>query len=450
MANATRAVSVMNAVRAASSQNYQSFIPEATLTNIAEVGNPIINYQAIRNEFCTLLPNIIFDTVLHNRVWNNEFAFLRKALPMGSDVEEIAVNPAKAEKFDPENDYLTGYFDKPDIKVAFHRLNRKDQFKARIQNNELKLAFRSWEDLDDLIAGVINSLYNGDNIEEFALLKNTINSALAKGYVSTVQVAEPTDEASAKAFMRKVRQTYIDFRFPSSRFNRYAEISGDGKPYITFSPTEETMIIISSAVSSIVDVDVLAAAFNMERADFMGRVIYVDDFGIDGVYALMCDRRFFQIYDSLRETGSFYNPARMEWRYFWNVWQTYSVSPLANAVIFTSIADGKVDGAQLSAGQDTVTLSDAATDVVVDASDFNNTVSLFLMGNNIPNNQTVTATATKDGSGTSASVVTVTYKSGNQYTVTYDKKTTTTSEKTQVVLKIGSDIIGAFTVDNSK
>ena len=210
------------------------------------------------------------------------------------------------------------------------------------------------------------------------------------------------------------------------------------------------MIIISSAVSSIVDVDVLAAAFNMERADFMGRVIYVDDFGIDGVYALMCDRRFFQIYDSLRETGSFYNPARMEWRYFWNVWQTYSVSPLANAVIFTSIADGKVDGAQLSAGQDTVTLSDTATDVVIDASDFNNTVSLFLMGNNISNNQTVTATATKDGSTASASVVTVAYKLGNQYTVTYDKKTTAASEKTQVVLKIGGDIIGAFTVDNSK
>ena len=72
------------------------------------------------------------------------------------------------------------------------------------------------------------------------------------------------------------------------------------------------------------------------------------------------------------------------------------------------------------------------------------------MGNNIPDNQTVTATATKDGSAASASVVTVTYKSGNQYTVTYDKKTTAASEKTQVVLKIGSDTIGAFTVDNSK
>ena len=140
----------------------------------------------------------------------------------------------------------------------------------------------------------------------------------------------------------------------------------------------------------------------------------------------------------------------MEWRYFWNVWQTYSVSPLANAVIFTSITDGKVEGSQLSTGQDTVTLSDTATDIVVDVSNFNNTVSLFLMGNNVPDNQTVTATATKDGSAASASVVTVTHKSGNQYTVTYDKKTTAASEKTQVVLKIGSDIIGAFTVDNSK
>ena len=81
MANATRAVSVMNAVRAAGSQNYQSFIPEATLTNIAEVGNPIINYQAIRNEFCTLLPNIIFDTVLH-RIPNLNLRFVHGKISM--------------------------------------------------------------------------------------------------------------------------------------------------------------------------------------------------------------------------------------------------------------------------------------------------------------------------------------------------------------------------------
>ena len=62
----------------------------------------------------------------------------------------------------------------------------------------------------------------------------------------------------------------------------------------------------------------------------------------------MCDRRFFQIYDKMRKFTTFYNAARLEWRYFWNVWQTYSISPFVDAVVFCTTEATEIDSITVS------------------------------------------------------------------------------------------------------
>ena len=344
MANAQRAINTMNAVRAAASDAYQSMVPEATLLNVQAVGNPITEYSVMKNEFLSVLPNVIFEVVLHNRLWNNELSYLKKSAPLGADIEELIVNPAKPETYDPDNSYLTSNFDKPDVKAVFHRINRKDQFKARIYDNDLALAFTSWEKVDDLIAGIINSLYSGDNIAEYNLLKQTLASAISKSYVSLEYVSPVTDSATASTFVTRCRELITKFKFPSTKYNKYGVISGDSTQTVTtFSQPEDIVLLLRADVMARVDVDVLARAFNLTYAEFIGRVIPIDDFGINGVIGLMCDRRFFQIYDKMRKFTTFYNPARLEWRYFWNVWQTYSISPFVDAVVFCTTNTTEID-----------------------------------------------------------------------------------------------------------
>ena len=91
MANAQRAINTMNAVRAAASDAYQSMVPEATLLNVQAVGNPLTEYSVMKNEFLSVLPNVIFEVVLHNRLWNNELSYLKKSAPLGADIEELIV-----------------------------------------------------------------------------------------------------------------------------------------------------------------------------------------------------------------------------------------------------------------------------------------------------------------------------------------------------------------------
>lgn len=336
MADAKRAVDVLNAVRAGASDVYQQYVPQATLDNITDVGNPIINYQVVKNEFINALPNRIFEVVIWNRIWNNELSYIKKAAPLGSDVEEIYVNPATPNEYDMDNDFLTatqGFGSDPDVKAAFHRLNRKDVFRTRIYDNELELAFTSYEKLDTLIAGIINALYSGDNISEFNLFKTLVNNAISDKHITTVQIAAPTSETTAKTFVTTARELVYNFKFPSTQYNQYAAISGNaGETVTSFCDPDDVVFLVRTDVLAVTDVEVLARAFNMDKTNFLGRVIPIDNFVDPNTLGVICDRRFFVVYDHLRKFTTFYNSSRLEWRYFYHVWQTYSISPFANAV----------------------------------------------------------------------------------------------------------------------
>ena len=89
---------------------------------------------------------------------------------------------------------------------------------------------------------------------------------------------------------------------------------------------------------AITDVNVLAFAFNMDKAQFLERVIEVDNFGTTGdaakTVAVLADEGWMQVYDNLNEMTEFYNAKALSWNYYWNHWQIYSYSPFANAVAF--------------------------------------------------------------------------------------------------------------------
>lgn len=337
MATTKTLVSALNAIRANASEDYQNRVPVATQTNLADVGNPILTYSATMNEFLNLLVNRIGLVIVHNRELRNPLAILKSGeMPLGMDVEEIAANPAKAETYNAAStDLLKQKI--PDVKAAYHRLNRQDKYTVTIRNQQLRQAFTSWEKLEGLIAAIVNSLYSGNYLDEFILTKQLFSSAVTNNKIKKETVTAITDEASAKAFITKARLLFRNFGFPSSSYNAWAQIGGTGDPFITWTPPEKINMIIRSDIESYVDVNVLAAAFNMDKTTFLGNVLVVDNFdSAENCVAVMCDKAYTQIYDNLTEMTEFYNAENLSWNYYYHVWQTYSVSPLANAVAFVT------------------------------------------------------------------------------------------------------------------
>lgn len=327
---------MLNSIRADASDAYKNAVPVATPYNLADVGNPILTYEAVANEFLNALVNKIIMTLVIRKTWANPLAILKKGTePLGLDVEEIQVNPANATVFDGTTE--NGYSDilkpaLPDVKAAWYRLNRQDKYKVTINNEMLTNAFTSWNTLEGTIAAIVDSLYNGNTIDEFKYTKQLIDDALTGTKLNTVTVTAPTNRDTAAAFQQTIQNLSLQFQFPSTAYNNYTKMGGTGGR-TTWSSIEDQIIIINAEVASAVGVQFLAAAFNLSYADYATKQIIVDSFAPSSkCLAILADVNVFQIREKLRRMTNFYNAGNMAWQYYFHCWDTFSLSPFHNAV----------------------------------------------------------------------------------------------------------------------
>lgn len=332
----TNAVATYNAIRE-SSGILRDSLPRGTANNISEVRAAILEYVPAQNAFIDTLVNKIYLTVIVNRSFNNPLAILKSGnAPLGSDVEEIHVNPVTGEQYNPTATSLLQQH-APDAAVAYHRLNRQDVYKLTVERTDLRQAFTSWEAFGQMIDANINALYSGNYIDEFRLMLNLFDSGLSAGAIRTQVIDAVTDANSAKAMISAMRALNRKFQLPSTAYNSYAALAGAGaSPRVTWCRPEDIIVIIPADIEATVSVDVLAAAFNMDKTTFVAsNVVVVDSFGTDSaIQAVILDRNYIKVFDNLYIAEPFRNPETLATTYFLHVWQTYSASPFANAVAF--------------------------------------------------------------------------------------------------------------------
>lgn len=327
---------MLNTIRSNASAEYQSRVPVATQTNLADVGGALIADVNLANEFTSALMNKVAFTFVHNKIFNNPLAMLKKgSKPLADKVEEIFVNYAKAETFDPEGiDLLKRNL--PDVKAIYHEMNRKDKYKVSISTEMLAKAFRSYGDLQNLYNLIISSLYNGDNYDEFILFKKLLADAIDKKYMKSIVVEDPTVSAeNATKFIKAIKTISSGMVFPSKEYNGYLDTQEtDTEPVITFTEIPDQIIVIDNATNVAIDVDVLANAFNLSKQEFLARKVVVDAFPDATIRAMVIDKDFTQIYDDLYQLRRFENAEGLYENYILHHWQTISASPLVNAVAF--------------------------------------------------------------------------------------------------------------------
>ena len=331
-------VNVLNTILSNASADYQSRVPSATQNNIAEVGSAIMGFQPVENEFLSALVNKIAMTIVHNKTFRNPLAVLKKGnLPLGRNIEEIYTNPATGTIYDATGADLLAR-NLPDTKTIYHTMNRQGKYKVTVSKAMLLGAFKSYDALEKLLNSIVNSLYSGDNLDEFILMKELVASAITGGKIKKVELdSAVTDTDSSKAFVKSVRTISQAMTLPSTNFNAYHDINKatDAKPVVTWTPKENQVLLLRNDISVNVDVELLAQAFNVSYADLQQRTLLVDSFGTDtNCAAVLCDEALFQVYDNLEQMEHFHNGEGLYDNYIRHHWQTYSLSLFANAMAF--------------------------------------------------------------------------------------------------------------------
>lgn len=322
---------VLNVIRQNATAVYQDRIPVATAENLHEVGDAILTYEAQANEFVNALVNRIGLVILNNRMATNPLAALKKGrLAVGETIEEIYIDVIKAQTYDPRAAQDTLFKRHlPNVSSVFHSVDSQLNYPLTISNEQLRKAFMSYDSLDRFIAGLVDSMYKSATLDEFIQMKQLISEWNNNGRFIVEPIAPVTDAASAREAMIKIKAVSDGMTIFNNQMN-YAGVW-------TSTPKDEQYLITTPDFNARMDVDVLAAAFHMDKAEFAGHVIVVDnigDLGDDGIEAILVDKNWYQVYDYLRTFKTAYNGEGLYWNYFYHVWMVYSLSPFANAVAF--------------------------------------------------------------------------------------------------------------------
>lgn len=350
-------VDILNVIRQNASLEYQNAVPEITSeVDIPKVGEVLYGYPALANQFINALVNRIALVRVKSANFNNMYAELKKGyLEYGETVEEVFVNIAKAREFSVEKaESRELKRTLPDVRSAFHAMNYRVQYPVTIQDEDLRTAFLSVDGVQDLIARIVDAIYTANEYDEYLLFKYLMIKAITKGKMYPISIGAGTDLSEAAVAFRG---TSNQLQFMSTKYNA----SG----VHTTTPRDDQYIFMDSTFNAQYDVNVLASAFNMDKATFSGHLKLIDDWTtfdndrfavivqnsdqieevtddelalMANVKAVLVDREWFQFYDNNNKFTEKYVASGMYWNYFYNVWKTVSSSPFSNAIVFVTDA----------------------------------------------------------------------------------------------------------------
>ena len=350
----------LNAIRSSASTYYQENVPVATYdaASVRDVGRIVLNSTTLTNEFYSALVNQFAFIFGSSKMFYNKWVDFKKGLiGLGELVEEFFVQIALPNNYNPDI-AATEIFKRviADVQTAIYRINVKTFYKTTINRPLLEMAFTTEGGMADLIGKVFTSMAAACEVDQMNAIKYLLARKILDGKIKIMPInITATDlTQTTKAVARVMKFDFENFFFPRTDYNEAGVMNW-------VNDKNDVSFMLTTEFGAAYDIEVLAAAFNLEYANFMGRVKRIDsltniDFTrlnaffdlpepiaefdegeidiLDNVAAITFDNGLIQWYDRLYEWHEEPNGQSMEWQNWLHYWALIASSPFANAVAY--------------------------------------------------------------------------------------------------------------------
>lgn len=329
----------------AASMGYKKRIPAPTQAGIDRTLNYLSQHRDMWNPICQSLLNQLVPIFATQKSWTNPLAEFKKGMvEFGNGVEEIQTGLLKAAAYDPNDDVDAKLiFGREDFRVetAFHTKNRMDRYKVSVEKALIQSAFLNGGDVAELIDRQTQAPYESDQWDEFVAMASLLNKYDVRGGFFHVHVPDVARSGSVKEdateLLRKIRTVAGEMTFKSTAYNP-ARMPVHSTP-------EDMVLLTTPAVRAALDVEALAWAFNIDRADVQYRIVEIPQRLVPDprFQAAVVDKNFFQVYDHLIQTNAIDVPTDPNtYNVFYHHHQTISCSRFAPTAMFWTGADDEV------------------------------------------------------------------------------------------------------------
>jgi hypothetical protein len=324
---------VASAMYAMSSSNFRSTIGDPNETSSLEFMNGLLEYpDTLGVEFMNLATRI-GKVIAHRNILTNKLApFKMENMPLGYTMEEYFVECAKEHEYnqaDAENTLFKRSL--PDIKTAFYVVNRKSYYPATITDDDLRKYFVTWDGVNSLIARIVDSMYNGDNKDDYNYMKSALVTHYENGHMKIVNTSAVTDTDTAKELAREITEYVSYLTEPTNEYNAMAVTKQN--------EYDDIYVILNGKTNSYLNIDWLAQTFQLEFAQFKTHVLVLPTLPSTAqgtIEAIVCDSEIYRVFDQKYSVGVAYNAKGLYWNYFLHHWEGIATSRFANAIAFVS------------------------------------------------------------------------------------------------------------------
>lgn len=213
--------------------------------------------------------------------------------------------------------------------AQYSTINDLINYKQTVFDNQIKLAFTSESTFGDFVADQLSALYESDALDKYVKWKKYMSDVTNFGATMDVGTGITDPHDYGENLIKAVKDYVTKFRFPNTAYNAVNDMA----------ISSDIDVIMRATDKNLIDMDVLAGIYNVDKMSINANFIYVDDFGTvttdDGNKQLACiiaDSRAFSYTPRTPVAGSLYNPEHMYINYFLNVQGVYSVARFRNIV----------------------------------------------------------------------------------------------------------------------
>ena len=334
---------VLNAIRNQASDHYKDYVPivQPGTNDVFTVGNVILDHVDIRNEFLSVLPNVIKDDSYFQYDFVNPFEkFYYRGWAEEADViQHIFVQGPETVPYDiADSESFTQNYD-PKVKTAYWYQRVKYQQNWSISYDELKMAFKNPAMMNNFLENLRRkseyqkTVYTWELCQYMASLLYSFNNISILSSASFIGL-----------FDLMISSTYT--RLNNSLYNNTVA----NQIYILNTNSLIHTNLINYHITNIKDLFNIKLGFIATNVSNFSSIIntnIIENYHVSILVPsyLLCDRNTFNYYDTLDTTKVFDNPQTLKYNFTRNIRQIYGISPYATAI------KGVIQGKQSEEGE---------------------------------------------------------------------------------------------------
>ena len=279
-----------------------------------------------KNEFLGSLVNKIGRQEYASKAYLNPLAKFKKGfIDNANEIEEIYV--ARAQGLSQDLDGTTTLKRvKPDVKTLYHNQEYGKCYTATITDKQVRQAFTSKDGVKRIADEILSQQHTGVEYDEYVAMKEAINDfATAIPETAKRNISEVTNQTTAKEFVKKIKKDIGKMQFRSTNYCEYEQ----------HSKAEDLVLFVHIDYQAEIDVELLATAFNIDKAELNTRVVYVDGFTDTKLRAVLLDVGAIKVFDTLYNNEQQRNAQGMFTNYHLNVEKIVSYSTLYNGASYS-------------------------------------------------------------------------------------------------------------------